>query len=486
VTRHVHVNRLAGRHGLMSRLRHPKTTVRWRLTLLYGGLFLVCGAALLAITYELVDHATVTNGPFRGLAVQARAPASGGAGFGAHADVTHLRSASGPTQLTAKGLPSPLATLIKSQQGRIAIVTAGSFQRVSDLHQLVIESSIALAVMALISGALGWVVAGHVLSPLRTITDTTQRISAANLHERLALSGPRDELRRLAETIDALLGRLERAFDAQRRFVANASHELRTPLTAIRALLEMVISDPNATVATFRETCVQVLQESAQQEQLIDALLALAQGQRGIDRPVPLELAEIAGQVMRTHETEAAVAGVSVETELTPTATTGDRRLIERLIGNLVQNALRHNVPGGSVKVRTHTDDWIATLSVSNTGPNVPAEEIDRLLQPFQRLAADRVGRHEGLGLGLSIVAAIVDAHGATLDIDPRADGGLDVDVRFPATPQNSTRAEAGGSALGASRITSNPASTGSPQASLSEVSCATPPITGGPARNPR
>jgi signal transduction histidine kinase len=457
----------------MSRLGHPKTTVRWRLTVLYGALFLVSGAALLAITYTLVDHATITNGPFRSLAVQAPAPASsgapgsggapvqGGLGASARANFRHVQATGPATLRPTRGLPPAIAKLVKSQQGRIAIVTAGSFQRVSDLHQLVIESSIALAVMALISGALGWVVAGRVLSPLRTITDTTQRISEANLHERLALTGPRDELRRLAETIDALLGRLERAFDAQRRFVANASHELRTPLTAIRALLEMVMSDRDPTVETFREACAQVLQESAQQEQLIDALLALAQGQRGVDRPVPLDLSEIAGQVMRTHEAEAAVTGVEIHAALDPATVSGDRRLIERLIANLVENALRHNVSEGTVAVRTSSDARTATVSVSNSGPNVPGEEIDRLIQPFQRLAADRVGYREGLGLGLSIVAAIADAHGATLDIEPRAEGGLAIDVRFPAAPPKSSRT--GGSAFGASSTTSTPASTRMP-----------------------
>jgi signal transduction histidine kinase len=514
MTRRLAVTRVPRRGGVRSRLRHPKTTVRWRLTLLYGGLFLVSGAALLAITYTLVDHATVTNGPFRGLMVQAPAtgssgatasggaPASGGSGLGPRTNFQHAPTVAGQGLSRAtrslpreqafggpaavRSLPPQIQRLLWSQQGRIAIVTAGSFQRVSDLHQLVIESSIALAVMALISGALGWVVAGRVLSPLRTITDTTQRISEANLHERLALSGPHDELRRLAETIDALLGRLERAFDAQRRFVANASHELRTPLTAVRALLEMMMSDRDATVESFRETCAEVLQESAQQEQLIDALLALAQGQRGVDRPAPLDLAEIAGQVMRAHEAEAAVRGVETVAALDVTPVAGDRRLIERLIANLVENALRHNVAYGAVHVGTYTEGRTATLSVSNSGPNVPAEEVDRLLQPFQRLAADRVGERDGFGLGLSIVAAIADAHGAALDIDPRAEGGLDVDVRFPAAPQKSSGSGPGGSAFGASTTTSDPASTRAAQASLSEVSCAKPPISGGPARNPR
>ena len=253
-----------------------RTTVRWRLTLLYGGLFLACGAALLAITYTLVDHA-----------------ASGGVGL-IHTQVTpapqFVRAAPGRGFVTPASLPSGLTAaqrlairrVLRSRPGRIAIRIAGSTQRIADLHQLVIESGIALAIMALISGALGWVVAGRVLAPLRTMTTATRAISEANLHQRLALTGPRDELRQLADTIDGLLGRLQSAFDAQRRFVANASHELRTPLTAARALLELAISDPGATVESFRQTCRQVLEEGERQEQLIGALLALAQGQRGI------------------------------------------------------------------------------------------------------------------------------------------------------------------------------------------------------------
>jgi signal transduction histidine kinase len=261
---------LRRRPGFAGRLRHPKTTVRWRLTVLYGGLFLVCGAALLAITYTLVDHATVT--PFRTFVNRDQLSRSAPPNFDR---ATTIRGLAHPPQ---SRLPEPIQKLLKTRDGRLAILTLGSAQRISDLHQLVIESSIALAIMAIISGALGWMVAGRVLAPLRTMTAATQQMTEANLHERLAMTGPPDELRQLADTIDGLLGRLEGAFDAQRRFVANASHELRTPLTAVRALLEMVLSDPRATVGTFRTTCRQVLEESARQEQLIDALLALAQG----------------------------------------------------------------------------------------------------------------------------------------------------------------------------------------------------------------
>jgi signal transduction histidine kinase len=421
--------------GLAARLRHPRTTVRWRLTLLYGGLFLVCGAILLAITYTLVEHATISNEPFPQIGIDA-----GGAGIRTPSNGSFQPVGRNPPRAAARAvvsgtLPPPLEKLLKSPSGRRVILNVRSGQRISDLHQLVIESSIALAIMAILSGALGWVVAGRVLAPLRTMTAATQQMSEASLHERLAMTGPPDELRQLADTIDGLLGRLEGAFDAQRRFVANASHELRTPLTTVRALLEMVLSDPRATVRTFRTTCQQVLEESEQQEQLIDALLALAQGQRGIHARDRVDLAAIAGEVVAAHEGEAAARRVQIDALLESAPIAGDRRLVERLVSNLVDNALRYNRPEGGARVAVRAGAGEVELAVANTGPVVPAEEVDRLLQPFQRLAGDRVGHRAGLGLGLSIVAAIANAHHAPLDVRPGAEGGLEISVRFAGAP---------------------------------------------------
>ncbi len=412
------------RRSPVSRLRHPQTTVRWRLTLLYGGLFLVSGVVLLAITYTLVDNASV-NGPGRQSFVQANGPLN-----------KLLRPPSPtPSVFQAKIIPPGLAArvrrLVRSQPGQIAISLGRSDQRIADLHQLVEESAIALAVMTLLCGGLGWVVAGRVLAPLRTMTAATQEISEANLDRRLALAGPRDELRGLADTIDGLLGRLEGAFDAQRRFVANASHELRTPLTAARALLEMVMSDPNATVETYRTTCGQVLEESTQQEELIDALLTLAQGQRGIEHPERFDLAVIAGRALDAHRAEAAARGVYLDATLEPAPMSGDPRLVERLVSNLLDNAVRHNVAEGRVLVGVQALDGRATLTVANTGRVIPEAEVERLLRPFQRLGADRVGYREGLGLGLSIVAAVAAAHDATLDVRAAVCGGLEITVHF-------------------------------------------------------
>jgi len=429
-----------------SRARHPKTTVRWRLTLLYGGLFLISGIALLAITYTLVDHAAVfPQGPrisFVGGAPRgpfARAPSALNLG-----EVAKLGSGSGATAtplsahaqaiLAGQKVPPPIQRLLRTVAGQKALGEVVYTQRVADLHQLIIESGLALALMAILSTALGWVVAGRVLRPLRTMTMATREISAENLNRRLAMHGPPDELRQLADTIDGLLGRLEGAFDAQRRFVANASHELRTPLTAVRALLEMVLSDPHATVATFRATCEQVLDESEQQEQLIEALLTLAQGQRGVDHVQAFDLTSVVGEVLDSREGAAASQGVDIGQALAPATISGDARLIERLVSNLVDNAIRHNTRGGRVDVALRSNGR-ATLTVTNTGPVVPPEQVDRLLGPFQRLVAERTSHGEGLGLGLSIVAAIAQAHDAALAVRARPEGGLEVDVHFPARP---------------------------------------------------
>ena len=412
--------------GLAARLRNPKTTVRWRLTLLYGGLFLACGAALLAVTYALVAHAAIT-GP--GLVAFGPTGESAVSVKQLPATATFVRA---PPQL-----PQELSRVLRSPDGQAAVRFVGRQQQIADLHQLEIESAIALAIMAVISGGLGWLVAGRVLRPLRTITAETQQISEANLHRRLSLPGPRDELRTLADTIDGLLERLEGAFDAQRQFVANASHELRTPLTAVRALLEMVISDPHATPATFRATCGEALVESEQQEQLIDALLALAQGQRGLDTRAPIDLGLVTGGAVRAQRADADAAQLRLEVTLEAAVVEGDRHLIGRLVWNLLQNAIRHNLPGGNVRVAVRREAEQAVISIANTGPVVSADEVERLLQPFHRLGPDRSGHREGFGLGLSIVSAIATAHEAALDIHPGEDGGLIVEVWFPCARQS-------------------------------------------------
>jgi signal transduction histidine kinase len=373
-----------------------------RLALLYGGLFLVSGAGLLAITYLLV----ATRFPGRYLTGMRTSP-------GAEPDTSGIISTL-PASAPDGSPQAPHST---------------------DLHQLLIQSGTALAIMAVAALGLGWLMAGRILRPLRTITTTTQHLSEDDLHQRLAMPGPRDELTDLADTIDGLLARLETAFDAQRRFVANASHELRTPLTLERAMIEVALADPDATAESLRSTCQEVLAAGQQQERLIDALLTLARSQQGPHQREPFDLAVLTGAVLRTREPEAHNRGLRVDATLGPALTVGNRRLTERLVANLLDNALRYNVPGGRIEVMTAVRTGGALLSVTNTGPPVPTDQIERLLQPFQRLPADRAAEHDGLGLGLSIVAAIAKAHHADLAARPAAGGGLHIEVTFPAKP---------------------------------------------------
>jgi signal transduction histidine kinase len=305
-------------------------------------------------------------------------------------------------------------------------------QHASVLHQLLIHSGIALAAMVLASIALGWIIAGRVLRPLRTITTAARDISANNLHQRLALEGPGDELKELGDTFDDLLARLEASFQSQRRFVANASHELRTPLARQRTVAQVALANPDATVGSLRAAHERALASGAEQERLIEALLTLTRVQAGLDRREAFDLATVTHQVLLSRRLEADARGLDVRAALSPTPTTGDARLIERLIANLVDNALRHNVPDGRVEVGTATEGGHALLSVINSGPVVPVTAVDELFQPFERLGADRTRQVDGLGLGLSIVQAIANAHDATIAVHPQAGGGLQIEVRFP------------------------------------------------------
>jgi signal transduction histidine kinase len=396
-------------------LRLPRRTVRLKLTLLYGALFLICGAALLAVVYFLVAQrlpvqlqasgtTTVTGSAASGEVCYASQVGSGGFGGG--------------------GLPS-------SMNGCAALLNA---YRNGEMDQLLVDSGIALAIMAAASMGLGWLVAGRVLRPLRTITTTARRISASNLHQRLALNGPDDELRDLGSTFNGLLARLERSFGAQRQFVANASHELRTPLARQRTLVEVALRDPGATVGSLQQTMRRVLATGEEQERLIEALLTLARSQRGLDRREPLDLAVVTGDALAVSGPEAEGRGVRVNATLGPAPISGDQRLTERLAANLVDNAVRHNVAGGWVEVVTGMRSGRAVLSVANAGPAIPPEQVETLFQPFGRLDASRLSR-DGLGLGLSIVTAIADAHDADLRARPLPGGGLEVEIHFPAVP---------------------------------------------------
>ena len=415
----------------------PRRTVRLRLTLLYGGLFLVSGAALLAITYVLVVHATSGYLPFNGPnGVSGGVVGVGSARAAPRGQPVRVQSfkagAGGASGLTTSG-PGSRGMTSKQLEAQARRFEAQAVQQhASVLHQLLLNSGIALAAMALASIALGWVVAGRVLRPLRTITAAARDLSATSLHERLALEGPNDELKELGDTFDGLLARLEASFRSQRQFVANASHELRTPLARQRVVAQVALADPSADADSLRAAHERVLASGAQQERLIEALLTLTRGQAGVGSRVLLDVAAVTDEVLRARQAEAELRGLELHAELSPAPAEGARSLIERLIANLVENALRHNVEGGRVSVVTATRDGGAVLSVSNTGPVIASAELDRLFEPFQRLGAERTGSPDGLGLGLSIVQAIADAHGASLAVHPQAGGGLRIDVGFP------------------------------------------------------
>ena len=404
--------------GLRGRL--PAPTIRLRLTLAYGGLFLCSAAALLAITYVLVHH-QYTGSFFisSGRSAVIQFQSSGGA----------ITKGPGGVITKENAFPVPIGANAVAGNRKIAAAAAQG-QSDAALHQLLLASAIALALMAALSLWLGWVISGRALRPLRTITDTAREISASSLHRRLALEGPDDELKQLGTTVDGLLARLETSFEAQRQFVANASHELRTPLTLERTLLELALSDPNASIDSYRHTCEQLLAVGEQQERLIEALLTLSRSQRGLDDHQPIDLAAITA----TAASAADHAGLSLQTTIRPAYTTGNPRLVERLVANLLDNAIHHNIDGGHIELATDTRDGHAVLTIANTGPTIPAGELVRIFQPFQRLDATRTTGAHGLGLGLSIVRAIADAHGATVHTTAPADGGLRVEVSFPAS----------------------------------------------------
>jgi signal transduction histidine kinase len=392
-------------------LRLPSWSARLRLTMLYGCLFTVGGAGLLGFTFWLFYRAGVQLFPAGPLIPpfipSRRRPAS-------------QRPPTCPQK--------PFSALVDCWQ-RFDENQMHAF----DLHALLVQSGIALAVMAVLAFGLGWLVAGRVLRPLRAITAAAQRISATSLHERLALPGPDDEFKELADTLDGLFARLQASFTAQRNFVASAAHELRTPLTLDKTLLQVTLRNPRSTAEQWRATGAELLESGLHLERILEALLTLATSEAGLSRREPADLAKVAATCLASVSAEAGRRGLHVGSSLGPAPLLGDPDLITQLVANLLDNAGRHNVPGGMVEVSTLRRDGQAVLSVSNTGPVIPPGEIGRLLQPFQRLAATRSSDSDGHGLGLAIVRAIATAHGATLTTRSRPGGGMHVEVRFPA-----------------------------------------------------
>ncbi len=389
----------------------PRRTARLRLTILYGAAFLVCGAcgaALITATYLLYGHLTPS--------LVSRAT------IDKHGDLKHL--------VHTYPLPSHAPAMTVN-------VLGGHF--VLHRQQLLIVSIIAAAVFVLAAAALGWLLAGRVLRPLSTITAAARRISASSLHERLALAGPDDELKELADTLDDLFTRLEASFETQRRFAANASHELRTPLTRERTLLQVTIADPAATTSSWQAVGRELLACNAEQEHLIEALLTLASSEAAPGDREPADLAAVAGAAVAAARPAIGRLGLHVQADLRPAALDGDPLLVQQLVTNLVDNAVRHNLPGGHIEISTGTSQASAVLSVANSGPVIPDAEADRLFQPFHRLGPRPARRDGGHGLGLSIVRAIATAHGATITAATPPGGGLAIEVTFPPPPDRRT-----------------------------------------------
>jgi len=326
----------------------------------------------------------------------------------------------------------PLTTFGRVQQDTSRGGT-GPVRSFTNLPEVLQYSGIALAVLAAASVALGWLVADRALRPLRVITSAARAVSARSLDERLSVAGAYEEFQELGETLNGLFARLAAAFDSQRRFVAHASHELRTPLAAERTVLQVALADPAASAQSLRAACQQVLQLGEQQERLVDALLTLAAGQSGLRHREPFDLAEVTSRVVAGRQPDADRRGVRVAASLGPAVAAGDPALAMSLVANLVDNAVRHNVPDGHVQVTTGTNGGRPWLSVSNSGPVIPPGEVGRLLEPFQQLDGGRTRHDGGHGLGMAIVAAVASAHAAGLDVRARPEGGLDVTVTFPS-----------------------------------------------------
>jgi signal transduction histidine kinase len=477
-------------------LRWPRRTARLRFTAVYAGLFLLSGAALVATTYILFQHATQYTEPhlpdiphtpaiqalqlpgaqalFKASGVSSM-PSGGSQLLQDQNQLAHDQDqlAQAQHQLTIHSVPTaPQGTaglvpggrfvpqltqdqrqLTQDQRQLTAAVdqlaqavhqvaqagTVQAAQRASDSHQLLVNSGIALAIVAVLALLAGWLVAGRMLRPVRVITATARRISSTNLRQRLALDRADEEFKRLGDTLDDLFARLAAAFEAKRHFVANASHELRTPLTAERNLLQVALDDPRTSAAAWRYTARELLASNDEQKHLIEALLTLASSESGLDHRERTDLARICQSVLPRPGLDTDRLEVHIDTAIHPAPLDGDPRLIECLVTNLVDNAIGHNLPCGLVHVRTDTAAGKAVLSVTNTGPIIPPTAVDRLFQPFQRLDPRRTHHNSGHGLGLSIVQAIATTHHATIAAHPRPDGGLSVTVSFPPLTSSNT-----------------------------------------------
>jgi signal transduction histidine kinase len=391
----------------------PRLTLRARLTLLYTGLFAVCGAIVVAVSYALVAHLEAAGQG--GRAASGRASA----GFVAQCRATQL-SANPDQGVLAK------CSAYFQQLG-------AQNERSLTLSHLLQYSLITLAVVIALAAILGWIFSGRALRPVHLITATARAASQHNLSARVALRGPRDELRELAETFNEMLSRLEAAFDGQQRFIANASHELRTPLAVMRTTVDVVAANPTSTPGELVGMAADIRAAVDHAERLISALLILALNDRGLSVHEEVDLATVTEDVLDRADARER----QIHATLEPAVISGDPVLAERLVANLLDNAIRYNRPGGDIWIDTATQGGASRLRVANTGPTVSPTDAKRIFEPFQRL--NERASHDGFGLGLAIVASIAEIHGGAAVAQPRNGGGLSVTVTIPSSGADAT-----------------------------------------------
>jgi len=406
--------------------------VRTRLTVIYAALFLAGGSLLLGLTYGLLAASLPTS------TVSGKPPMT------MNQFIKLCKQQQGrPLKLPAKpgghsSSPTPqqldkIRRQCRQQSAYLAgSAAAAAKQRQRALHNLLTVSAIGLGIMTILSAGAGWIVAGRVLRPVRMITGTARRASEQNLGERIALAGPRDELKELADTFDDMLERLDRAFAAQRRFVANASHELRTPLTVMRTAIDVTLAKPGRTQDQLESMAIRVRRAVERAEGMINALLTLAISEQ--DRAnlnEPFNFATAAEDAIDAVSAQIERLDLRLQTDLDPAETAGDPQLLDRLVSNLVDNAVRHNMPGGEVRLATGVRDGTAFLRIANSGPQVPPDAVPALFEPFRRMEG-RIGG-DGAGLGLAIARSVAAVHGTTVQARSRPAGGLDVEVTLAA-----------------------------------------------------
>jgi signal transduction histidine kinase len=386
--------------------------VRTRLTLIYAAPFFVAGLAVFGLALFVLQKIILPTSPTAPLIASGKLV--------------------GTVEQVCQAYTTTSTSLCeRAYDAYYAGTVAGMQAQQNTLAKLLGFWALGLGVMTVASGGLGWYISGRLLRPVREITETARRASEQHLGERLALTGPRDELKELADTFDDMLERLDAAFATQRRFVANASHELRTPLTMMRTAIDVTLAKPSPTASQLTDMAVRVRRSIDKAESMIEALLTIAVSDQGKLSTEFTDLATWAEDAIDAAAPEIERLGLHVDAKLDPAETTGDPQLLERMVCNLVDNAVRHNEPGGWIRLRTGSGDAAAYLEIANSGPLIPDDTVPSLFEPFRRMEA-RTGVRDGVGLGLSIARSVITAHHATVTARSRPAGGLDISVVIP------------------------------------------------------